>query len=829
MSDSDARDRSRPVIVGAPGRITSLLPLTARDNQRVQFLGQARAAARIQGQFERASESLKNQVVLSDSLEVADPQLVLVLEGIEEHADLTAAARELGLELLIEYEDAVDPDDEVALVSARPSDPMVRTCLHAICVDQVAMDRILIAWRAWSRSGDAGRNLGGLGQLFKQLRDVHPWGAADRLRAIDWDEYFEGRIPGIFHMVEVELWYRQAGEVRQQAIEEVADLVSQEGGRVLATVDMPEIGYLALKCAVTDVSLRRLANGDLDGLKVVKSSHVLYLKVEGQGLLDDVPDQEANPFEAALPTGPARVVILDGVPASNHPRLTGRVDVRDSDDLASATEATAELRRHGTWMTSAVIWGDIAADDSPLEGPVVVRPVLAPASDSIDNVEEFPASELVPDVMRRVFRELFEGDDDGLTVVNMSLGDPTVPFDTLMSAWARALDYLSWQYGVLVVVSAGNHPRLALRDHNSSELQALSGAERSRAIYKAQVQSWPSRRILSPAESINALTVGAVHDDASNNAPFGYVFDPHDGLTAVSPVSAFGNGHRRAIKPELAAPGGRVMFDSPPIAGDSIVASRANMFGVRVATPSGGEGQISGTSPATALVSRQLARLVDLADDLTDGTLDRQHRSVAAKTLLVHGARHPDWDFDGTFPIESAVGYGLIARDLTEGCAQHEATLLFIGDLGDRQQQDLEVPLPNGLAARDIKRVTATVAWLSPVNWRHRQYRRANLKLAKPTGFSDLPRSLDVQDGLASRGSSTVKHQVWEIDRAVASGYGDSLTAHVKCYGQAGGLGGRTVPYAVALTLWVAPESGIDVYTQVAQQVRPRVSIAERR
>lgn len=475
-------------------------------------------------------------------------------------------------------------------------------------------------------------------------------------------------------------------------------------------------------------------------------------------------------------------------------------------------------------MASAIVWGDLASHEAPLEGPVIVRPVILPSTDTIDNVEEFHPAALVPDVMRRAFSDLFDGGDNGVTIVNVSLGDPTVPFDTLMSSWARTLDALSWHYGVIVVVSAGNVARLDLLDHDSTSLIALSGADRSAAVHDAQVHHWADRRILSPAESINAIAVGALHSDASDNGPYGYTFDPHDGRFDASPVSRFGGGHRRAIKPDVAAPGGRVMFTDPLLPQTFVEAARSTQHGVRVATPTGGEGQITGTSPAAALVSRQLARLVDLAVDVSGEDLDRHHRAVAAKAMLVHGARHPAGVFDADFPATAAIGYGAVARDLSDGCSSNEATLLFVGDLRHRQQQDLEIPLPNGLSTRDIKRITATVAWLSPINWRHRQYRRAQMQLAKPTGFSKLSASLDVPDSEASRGSSTVKHQVWELDRAIAAGSGDSLVAHVKFFGQAGGME-EAVPYAVVLSLWVAPEAGVDVYTEVAQQVQSRVII----
>ena len=70
--------------------------------------------------------------------------------------------------------------------------------------------------------------------------------------------------------------------------------------------------------------------------------------------------------------------------------------------------------------------------------------------------------------MWRIFRELFEDGPSGpaaapsVAIVNISVGDPAVPFETVLSSWARMLDWLSHEYGVLVVISAGNHGKLTL-------------------------------------------------------------------------------------------------------------------------------------------------------------------------------------------------------------------------------------------------------------------------------------------------------------------------------------------------------------------------------
>src|SRR5699024_5661485 len=98
----------------------------------------------------------------------------------------------------------------------------------------------------------------------------------------------------------------------------------------------------------------------------------------------------------------------------------------------------------------------------------------------------------------------------------------------------------------------------------------------------------------------------------------------------------------------------------------------------------------------------------------------------------------------------------------------------------------LAFPLPNGLQVRGVKRVTATLAWLSPVNWQHRQYRRAALEFSKPKGFSNLGTALGAVGDRPKRG--TLQHVEWEVIPAVGVGQGTDLELTVNCKGQAGGL-----------------------------------------
>jgi hypothetical protein len=284
------------------------------------------------------------------------------------------------------------------------------------------------------------------------------------------------------------------------------------------------------------------------------------------------------------------------------------------------------------------------------------------------------------------------------------------------------------------------------------------------------------------------------------------------------------------VKPDLATDGGRVMFRQPAVPTDSISFTSGSPLGpgIRVASPgTSRETFTAGTSPAAALITRQAAKLHDLLDQVTGGvTLTRRQRAAAIKALLVHGTGELADFSSTTFPFEQAVGNGVLVRDFSHGCSSNEAVLLFIGTVGAAEEQDLLLPLPNGLSVRETKRIDATLAWLSPVNWRHRQYRRAALSFVKPAGAIPAlgtPRGLTTDT--ATRGATTVQHQTWETQSAFAAGQGSNLAVRVKCYEQAGGLNGEKVDYAVALSLWVAPTINVDVYTQIRDQVQARVPI----
>jgi hypothetical protein len=132
-------------------------------------------------------------------------------------------------------------------------------------------------------------------------------------------------------------------------------------------------------------------------------------------------------------------------------------------------------------------------------------------------------------------------------------------------------------------------------------------------------------------------------------------------------------------------------------------------------------------------------------------------------------------------------------------------------------------PLPPSLAGKTVwRRLTVTLAWLTPINPAHRAYRRAKLWITPPQEELLVKRENGVDDKAARRG--TLQHEILEGDAAVAFIDGDRFECKVNCMPDAGDLVG-SVPFALCVTLEVAPGTGIPIYQEIRERIVPRVSI----
>ncbi|UQX10974.1 S8 family serine peptidase [Candidatus Mycobacterium methanotrophicum] len=181
-------------------------------------------------------------------------------------------------------------------------------------------------------------------------------------------------------------------------------------------------------------------------------------------------------------------------------------------------------------------------------------------------------------------------------------------------------------HGVLVVISAGNHGKLALSLLVSTDLTRAVGTDRRQILLVAIDHRQNEQRLLAPAEAVYAIIVCATHDDGTDAVAQGYLVDRADGCRSISLVTATGSGYRRSIKPDVMAHGGGAICVGGATAQKAITLRGLSPLshGLKVATPAGrNETHVTGTSFAAALVARQAARLNDLIDEITTGQTDR--------------------------------------------------------------------------------------------------------------------------------------------------------------------------------------------------------------
>jgi hypothetical protein len=248
-----------------------------------------------------------------------------------------------------------------------------------------------------------------------------------------------------------------------------------------------------------------------------------------------------------------------------------------------------------------------------------------------------------------------------------------------------------------------------------------------------------------------------------------------------------------------------------------------------------------GTSNATALASRCAAFIHDRVANLGDNRPSDNHVAVVLKALLVHGAvwgnsaellqavfdqdirdrYDPHRAWRAMLRLQSRfLGYGRVAEDRSLFATSQRVVLLGWHELGDGDAHVYELPLPPSLSGRrGLRRLVTTLAWLSPVNPRHKDYRQAYLWYRLPEDQIGVGRATLDSDA-TSRG--TVQHRVFEGEKASAFSDGDSMPITVSCKAYAGNLT-EPIPYALAVTLEVAEP--IDIYTEVRDRIRPVVEI----
>ena len=436
----------------------------------------------------------------------------------------------------------------------------------------------------------------------------------------------------------------------------------------------------------------------------------MYFRPTGQSLsVSDEDEGEPADFPEYLPDQPPVAALLDGAPLQLHEALNNRLLVDDHFDVERLYQPGD--RKHGTSMASMIVHGDISISSTePLKRKVYCIPIMQPNPETQNRDEHIPDDVFFEDRINIAVRRMFEGTGEvpaqapNVRVINLSICDPERPFIHTPSPWARLLDWLSWKYRVLFCVSAGNYDDSIDTGMRHDEFSALSDTDKSSVTIKAISQKLSSRRLLSPAESLNSLTIGALHSDDSGVYPLQQRIDLMPDETLFSPAMRLGHGFRRSVKPEVLFPGGRQLYKQPYLDRESsyqIDKSKAKP-GQRVAWDSRVQGDLSkavytrGTSNATALATRSATRIYDMLNNLREQereAIPEPLMAVLIKALLVHGAKQPERAKEQlTTALKNArnsrqfkevisryIGYGAVDIERVLTCTEQRATVLEIG------------------------------------------------------------------------------------------------------------------------------------------------------
>jgi hypothetical protein len=745
------------------------------------------------------------------------------------------------LEWLLEHEDrvAADPDfHKLRRDKTVNTEASMTTCIYMVIFNQKALAELLHVWLLYKTKKRMPPGFSAWTAVFRCLRSIRRWGPVDRLREADLlRNALEPINPSRMVPVEIELWCRSA-ERRRGAEARIHQIVELHQGKVLDRLQLQEIHYHAMLVEVPHAYLEQILNVPDVDLVQVDDIYLLRPVSQCAVVVDTTHRGPASAFVQPRPSGTPICALLDGLPMENHPHLVGRVLVDDPDGWASTY--MVHERKHGTAMASLIVHGDLASEEAPIARPLYVRPIL----NLQDGSEESPRHRLWLDVIHTAVRRMVV--QEGATtpvapsvrVVNLSVGDRARPFLREPSPVARLLDWLAWQYKLLFIVSAGN------QDHAIPASAVVDDSE----LLRHQLSEIRHRRLLSPAETLNGLTIGSLNQDQAVPVPPSIPARAFPHRTDVpAAYSAFGRGLRQAVKPDFLVPGGRRLFRQRLPMNDSVwePLREQSTVGHTVAVPGpSGERQVSkmvGTSNSAALASRTATQINEVLEDLLRGPdgawLSSIPMAILLKAMLVHTA---DWPPESTAFVlnvvkpnapqgqerdyaSSVLGYGVLRPSRGLGCDATRATAIGGGIIEKGRAFCHQFPLPDCLhTRREKRRLTATLAWFSPINPTARKYRvaRLGMQLAKGSSSPLLVESCQVHADATGRG--TVQHIVLEQeDAAMNIGPVVTFPITVSCEEDAGGLN-VPIHYALAVTLEVAPGLGIPLYEQVAQRLRTR-------
>ena len=345
--------------------------------------------------------------------------------------------------------------------------------------------------------------------------------------------------------------------------------------------------------------------------------------------------------------------------------------------------------KHATFIASTIQYGNMLNNITVATSYrfKFVDIVAIPNSDKdyglTDSISEDDLMEIIEEVM-----EKYSG---STKIWNMSLGIENKPCDGTMSDLGVFLDYIQDKYHVQIFVSSGNINVLPLRN-------------------------WPPQngigehdRLISPADSVRAVTVGSVALFDSDSSIVKY--------NEPSPFSRRGPGANYVVKPDIVDYGGN-LSTSYIIKG----------LGVKGMDPYGNIIEGNGTSYSTP---RSLQKYASIYDEMVDPDL------LLAKAMLIHSARMKSRERLDERPDNiKYYGFGIPSENIQDilQCSEDNVTLVFKQKISQGSHLEMyDFPYPKSLIKNNkyIGEIGMTLAYLPPLDPKYGQeYCRTNIDVS---------------------------------------------------------------------------------------------------
>lgn len=369
-------------------------------------------------------------------------------------------------------------------------------------------------------------------QFFDAIDGMRQLEPSDRLTA-DLQREIGEAAPDAILRLDVECWHPGDGDSAREWLTDLGVAVEVAEGRLVDSMIHDQVGLLLARVYVPAAQVPQLAELDIIARLDVLPSPALTVPGLFDFAVEDIPPM-VPPHEGAPIVG-----VIDSGVASAHELIAPAVVAADS--LGTGISDEQDDHGHGTMVASILLHGDVAR---ALARGLPLRPICKIASARVlDHNNAFPSDELwehdLADAMRWCA-------DQGATIVNLSIGDGRYPYDPprQMSA-AAVVDDLARRLGLVVVVASGN----------VSPADYLTSIDESSArSYPAELLSSGRARLLDPATSLLALTVGGLTDARAAGGLSGRETVRRIPMGAPgwpSPITRVGPGLDRAPKPEL--------------------------------------------------------------------------------------------------------------------------------------------------------------------------------------------------------------------------------------------------------------------------------------